>query len=301
MKKSMKITLIVAAALVGLGLCLSVAGFALGGRFSELRSLRFDSATGQWQTAGTAEPEVVGDYTGDTVTVPTNGIMSLDVDWTAGDVNILLTDGDEITVTETVNRKVPDNCAMSVKNEGGTLKIRYTGEDMLDMPNMAEKELTVRLPRSMNLPELHLSGVSADFNVAALPVRDTFTFDTVSGELKTGMIDNCTTAEINTVSGKVQLEGSFSEISAGSTSGEIDLTLRSLPGRVDISTVSGSVDMELAADNVGFTVDYSTVSGDLESDFAMKMNGDGMYEYGGGVCRIAVSTTSGDLKIETID
>lgn len=300
MKKSMKITLIVAAALVGLGLCLSVAGFALGGRFSELRSLHFDSATGQWQTAGTAEPEVVGDYTGDTVTIPTNGIMSLDVDWTAGDVNILQTDANEITVTETVNRKVPDNCAMVVKNEGGTLKIRYTGENVLDMPSMAEKELTVRLPRSMNLPELHLSGVSADVNVAALPVRDTFTFDTVSGELKTGMIDNCTTAKINTVSGKVELDGSFCEISAGSTSGEIDLTLRSLPGRVDISTVSGSVDVELAADNEGFTVDYSTVSGDLESDFAMKMNGDGMYEYKGGICRIAVSTTSGDLKIETI-
>mgnify|MGYP000004308713 CR=1 FL=1 len=31
MKKSVKVTLIVAAALVGLGLCLAVAGFALGG------------------------------------------------------------------------------------------------------------------------------------------------------------------------------------------------------------------------------------------------------------------------------
>ena len=39
MKKSVKVTLIVAAVLVGLGLCLAVAGLAMGGRFSDLRNL----------------------------------------------------------------------------------------------------------------------------------------------------------------------------------------------------------------------------------------------------------------------
>ena len=56
MKKSVKVTLIVAAALVGLGLCLSAAGFAMGGRFSDLRSLRLDPATGAWEQAETPTP-----------------------------------------------------------------------------------------------------------------------------------------------------------------------------------------------------------------------------------------------------
>ena len=41
--------LLVAAALVGLGLCLAVAGLAMGGRFSDLRNLHLDPATGQWE------------------------------------------------------------------------------------------------------------------------------------------------------------------------------------------------------------------------------------------------------------
>ena len=49
MKKSVKVTLIVAAVLVGLGLCLAVAGLAMGGRFSDLRNLHLDPATGQWE------------------------------------------------------------------------------------------------------------------------------------------------------------------------------------------------------------------------------------------------------------
>ena len=46
MKKSVKVTLIVAAALVGLGLCLAVAGLAMGGRFSDLRNLHLDRPMG---------------------------------------------------------------------------------------------------------------------------------------------------------------------------------------------------------------------------------------------------------------
>ena len=69
MKKSVKITLIVAAALVGLGLCLSAAGFAMGGRFSELKDLHLDPATGKWEQQSTREPTenlyAGGDYISD--------------------------------------------------------------------------------------------------------------------------------------------------------------------------------------------------------------------------------------------
>ena len=44
MKKSVKVTLIVAAVLVGLGLCLAVAGLAMGGRFSDCLLYTSDAA-----------------------------------------------------------------------------------------------------------------------------------------------------------------------------------------------------------------------------------------------------------------
>ena len=62
MKKSVKVTLIVAAALVGLGLCLAVAGLAMGGRFSDLRNLHLDPATGQWEQTEETRDQT-GDYT----------------------------------------------------------------------------------------------------------------------------------------------------------------------------------------------------------------------------------------------
>ena len=96
MKKSVKVTLIVAAVLVGLGLCLAVAGLAMGGRFSDLRNLHLDPATGQWeQTEETRDR--TGDYTGSDYYLPAGtSITALDIDWISGEAEILVTNDADI-------------------------------------------------------------------------------------------------------------------------------------------------------------------------------------------------------------
>lgn len=302
MKKSIKITLIVAAALVGLGLCLSVAGFALGGRFSELRSLHLDPATGKWEQVNEAG-NVVNDYTGGDYALPEGtDITALDIDWISGEVEILVTGGDAVSLMERVERGTSASYAMSVAEQDGVLKVRYVEDEFLTLPNLPVKKLVVHLPREVaeNLTELHLSSVSADFNVAALTVREKLVFSSVSGDLETEFITaEGVNAEVSTVSGKVELDGSFRQVNGESTSGELDLKLRTCPEAVSLVAVSGDVDVELPR-NAGFTLDYSTVSGDLECDFAAKRSGEKLI-CGDGGCEISVSTTSGDLKIETID
>lgn len=302
MKKSVKITLIVAAALVGLGLCLSVAGFAMGGRISELRNMHLDPATGQWEQVNEAG-NVVNDYTdGDYALPEGTDITALDIDWISGEVEILVTSGNTVSVMERVARGTSPAYAMAVSEQDGVLKVRYVEDEFLTLPNLPSKKLVVHLPREVaeNLAEVRLSSVSADFDVEALTVREKFVFSSVSGDLETEAITaENVNAEVSTVSGKLQLDGSFRQVTGESTSGEIDLTLRTCPEAVSLAAVSGDVDVELPR-SAGFTLDYSTVSGDLECDFAVKPSGEKLI-CGDGGCEISVDTTSGDLKIETID
>ena len=293
MKKSVKITLIVAAVLVGLGLCIAVAGVLMGGRISDLRNTYYDGR--EWHHGDALD----GSYTGGEIRVPAESITALSIDWVAGDVKIMVTDGEEIVVTEHADRGIPAEYALLLEADN-TLRIRYSNDVWgIDMP---EKDLTVLLPRTVaeNLTAVDLSGVSADFAVGKLTVRDAFSFDTTSGKLEMqSMNAPQAKATVSSVSGNVELDGSFREVKAGSTSGEIDLMLRNAPAAVEVSTVSGEVDVELPA-GTGFTLDYSTVSGELEYDFPLTKSKDGKYVCGDGACRIEVGTTSGSLSVERL-
>ena len=293
MKKSVKITLLVAAVLVGLGLCIAVVGVLMGGRISDLRNTYYDGR--EWHHGDALD----GSYTGGEIRVPAESITALSIDWVAGDVKIMVTDGEEIVVTEHADRGIPAEYALCVEADN-TLRIRYSNDVWgNDMP---EKDLTVLLPRTVaeNLTAVDLSGVSADFAVGKLTVRDAFSFDTTSGKLEMqSMNAPQAKATVSSVSGNVELDGSFREVKAGSTSGEIDLMLRNAPAAVEVSTVSGEVDVELPA-GTGFTLDYSTVSGELECDFPLTKSVDGKFVCGDGACRIEVGTTSGSLSVERL-
>ena len=293
MKKSVKITLLVAAVLVGLGLCIAVVGVLMGGRISDLRNTYYDGR--EWHHGDALD----GSYTGGEIRVPAESITALSIDWVAGDVKIMVTDGEEIVVTEHADRGIPAEYALLLEADN-TLRIRYSNDVWgIDMP---EKDLTVLLPRTVaeNLTAVDLSGVSADFAVGKLTVRDAFSFDTTSGKLEMqSMNAPQAKATVSSVSGNVELDGSFREVKAGSTSGEIDLMLRNAPAAVEVSTVSGEVDVELPA-GTGFTLDYSTVSGELECDFPLTKSVDGKYVCGDGACRMEIGTTSGSLSVERL-
>lgn len=302
MKKSVKITLIVAAALVGLGLCLSAAGFAMGGRFSELKDLHLDPATGKWEQQSTREPTenlyAGGDYISDKT-----DITILDIDWITGDVKVRLTNNDTITVEEMVSDNGYDAHPMVVTDDSGILKIRYADKAWMNAIDPPQKALTVYLPREVaeNLTEVSFSSVSADFDVDPLTVREKFTFSSVSGDLKTDtiMAENVN-AEVSTVSGKIELDGSFLRVTGESTSGKIDVKLRNCPEKLNIVTVSGDVELELP-DSTNFWLGYDTVSGEIDCEVPVQRDGEHYYRGLSMGCDISISTTSGDLKIERLD
>lgn len=302
MKKSVKITLIVAAALVGLGLCLSAAGFAMGGRFSELKDLHLDPATGKWEQQSTREPTenlyAGGDYISDKT-----DITILDIDWITGDVKVRLTNNDTITVEEMVSDNGYDAHPMVVTDDSGILKIRYADKAWMNAIDPPQKALTVYLPREVaeNLTEVSFSSVSADFDVDPLTVREKFAFSSVSGDLKTDAITaENVNAEVSTVSGKIELDGSFLRVTGESTSGKIEVKLRNCPEKLNIVTVGGDVELELP-DSTNFWLGYDTVSGEIDCEVPVQRDGEHYYRGLSMGCDISISTTSGDLKIERLD
>lgn len=301
MKKSVKITLIVAAALVGLGLCLSAAGFAMGGRFSELKDLHLDPATGKWEQQSTREP-TEDLYTGGDYISDKTDITILDIDWITGDVKVRLTNNDTITVEEMVSDNGYDAHPMVVTDDSGILKIRYADKAWMNAIDPPQKALTVYLPREVaeNLTEVSFSSVSADFDVDPLTVWEKFAFSSVSGDLKTDAITaENVNAEVSTVSGKIELDGSFLRVTGESTSGKIDVKLRNCPEKLNIVTVSGDVELELP-DSTNFWLGYDTVSGEIDCEVPVQRDGEHYYRGLSMGCDISISTTSGDLKIERL-
>ncbi len=282
MKKSVKITLIVAAALVGLGLCLSAAGFAMGGRFSELKDLHLDPATGKWEQQSTREPTenlyAGGDYISDKT-----DITILDIDWITGDVKVRLTNNDTITVEEMVSDNGYDAHPMVVTDDSGILKIRYADKAWMNAIDPPQKALTVYLPREVaeNLTEVSFSSVSGDLKTDAITAENV-------------------NAEVSTVSGKIELDGSFLRVTGESTSGKIDVKLRNCPEKLNIVTVSGDVELELP-DSTNFWLGYDTVSGEIDCEVPVQRDGEHYYRGLSMGCDISISTTSGDLKIERLD
>ena len=302
MKKSVKITLIVAAALVGLGLCLSAAGFAMAGRFSELNDQHLDPATGKWEQQSTREP-TEDLYTGGDYISDKTDITILDIDWITGDVKVRLTNNDTITVEEMVSDNGYDAHPMVVTDDSGILKIRYADKAWMNAIDPPQKALTVYLPREVaeNLTEVSFSSVSADFDVDPLTVREKFAFSSVSGDLKTDAITaENVNAEVSTVSGKIELDGSFLRVTGESTSGKIEVKLRNCPEKLNIVTVSGDVELELP-DSTNFWLGYDTVSGEIDCEVPVQRDGEHYYRGLSMGCDISISTTSGDLKIERLD
>lgn len=302
MKNSVKITLIVAAVLVGLGLCLATAGFCLGGRFSDLRNLHFDPATGQWTQVPAREPATDDYYTGGDYISDKTDVTVLDIDWITGDVKILLTDDDTITVAEKVGYNGYNAHPMVVTDDNGALRIRCADETWMSAIDPPEKELTVYLPHAVaeNLTEVRLLSVSADFEVDALAVRDAFSFSSTSGDLKTAVITaDAAAVELSTVSGEIEWDGSFAQLTGGSTSGEMDLALRNSPQKLDIVTVSGDVELKLRS-STNFWLDYNTVSGNLESETDLQQRDEHYYRGLTMGCEMTVTTTSGGLTIEEL-
>lgn len=238
------------------------------------------------------DAEAVHASQGQKISLNAASVQEIQVDWVAGDVQILPGEVTELQIQETASDRP---LVYSLKE--GKLKIQFC-EEIIGMKfganlRMPSKDLTITVPADWAGEELEIHSVSADVEVSELSLEE-LEFQGVSGRFD---IQNCKIGELSmeTVSGKVTMNGQVREVECESVSANCELELTNVPREISMEGVSGSLELTLPAE-AGFTVKLDGLSKNLDTDFAVTTR-DGKYVAGDGSCKISIDGVSGNARI----
>ena len=219
-------------------------------------------------------------------------VHEISIDWVAGSVTVVVTDGDEIRVTEDYDGD-EDARRMRWQVEDGELSVKYS-RPKLAVGAEEAKNLTVEIPRAAltKLVELQVSTVSAAQDIS-VSVRE-LDVDTVSGRVN--VRGDYESVDAESTSGDVCFDGSFREGSFDSVSGAVEIRLQRQASALDMDTVSGEMRLTLPRDITGFRVDAESMGRTNISGFDMDYNG--MDRWGDRSMNISMDGVSGKLTIE---
>lgn len=183
-----------------------------------------------WLSGGTINVKGFDDYentdgtiVSEQANISAEGINAIDIEWVDGNVNIEYYDDDEIHFEET-SSKYP----MIYKVENNTLHIdEYSTNKISSLKGFRKKDLTVKLPKDMELVKLNLEIVSSNINANDL---------------------NAKVVELDSVSGNT------------------NLSFATQPRDIEIESVSGDINIGLPSDISGYTILKDSVSGDVNAN-----------------------------------
>lgn len=261
-------------------------------------------------------------------------IEHLDIDWVSGKVNIVTHSDSSVLLSEETDFSKTDDMRVHWWLDGTTLRVRFSAPGVrFSMFHHEKKELTIRIPETMNLAEITVNAASADVTVDGPIKAETFSVSTASGEMdiscesneidlgsasgdikleqigKTALVqvhtasgniessfERCEKADFDSASGKIDVVANeLSGFSANSASGDISCEMKKAVSKCEIRTVSGEITLGMP-DDLGFTVKIDSVSGNFRSDLALKKDGK-TYVYKDGSTEVFLKTTSGDMMI----
>ena len=354
MSKTVKHIIWVALALVLIGVLLMGVSFGLGARardlwqglqgvswpFSGIGSLTYGN-TRDWNNAFSAD----GQYS-----VAADGINGMTIDWISGEVLLTPYDGQDIRFVETSHENIPVERALRWGVDGSTLCIQYCAPGRYGV--FPGKSIEVLVPTQLAdaMAQLTIDATSADVRVSGMSIGDVtlegisggidynggferLYAETTSGGIVIASDGAAQSAEVSSISGRVEvigtiagvrgdttsgdvrLNGDFDELNISTISGSIETTgtfmrakadstsasisLESVrqPEDIHVETISGSVTLRLPED-AGISLFFDSVSGKLQSSLPMsQVLSSGAYVYGDGTASARVSTTSGGLRI----
>jgi DUF4097 and DUF4098 domain-containing protein YvlB len=240
-------------------------------------------------------------------------IQSIEINWTAGSVDVVSYDGDAIQFNEAGYNGADDNYAMRYLAENGKLIIMFTAPQRnWRFLRRLQKSLTVKIPHDLPLRDIKLNSVSADIRLEGARADDLY-IHSVSGSMDIKDINggamilenvsgriyaedlSISTLRANTVSGRIGIEANVESANLKTVSGAVKLHTGEGVKKIDAKTVSGDITLGFP-ENDGFTARYSSVSGRFECEFPVEMSGkSGVYRNGDR--DISLKTVSGNIKI----
>lgn len=254
-------------------------------------------------------------------TFDADDIKEIELNWTAGKVNIEVNDGDQFELVEEYSGELSDAEKMRYRLEDGKLKVQYRAPGRFLWFNfkVQGKTLTLKVPESAmaQLDQLKVDAVSANVGVQGI-TANTFKCETISGRIELNDI-TCKQMEVSstsgelllngitaddldteTVSGKVTAKGSVKSFAGESVSGNLEVELSICPAIIKMNSVSGRITIRIP-ENDGFTAKYESVSGRFSSgEFAVTTSNKRVV-YKNGEADFNLETVSGNILIEKLD
>ena len=241
-----------------------------------------------------ADKYSVGSFTYDAAAV-----QAVEINWTAGRVELTESDGAKLSVTETTEGLTPEQ-QMRWWLDGSTLRIQYWKSGYTGTLNNKEKRVTVEIPKDISLNVQVTSGViqAGNHQVNSLTLKatsgnivlgavntDSAVLTCTSGSVTVGPLRARNKIEITCTSGEIKVDNAMADtIALNTTSGKITAGPLDAAGAMTASTTSGS--MKLDAVKAKSAKAHST-SGDIQL---------GIYQ-----CEtVDVSCTSGDVTLSVL-
>ena len=253
-------------------------------------------------------------------TVPAADLTGVEVQTSSGDVTFGVSQDDNIYIVELSKTELSEDKLARIQSQDGVLSIaqgqKFSAGSLLFNYGMLSSDFEIYLPqRAWNTIRGNTSSGDVELEKgleAANLCLHTTSGDIECPEIQCGMAEIesvsgdvevsgcCCELRIQTVSGDCAFRGAADKLSAKCTSGDQLLRMENVPGALDISTVSGDTKLYLP-DNDGFVLRYQRISGEVRSDFNLKTSlsdKSGTAVYLSGADRhYSMQTVSGDLRI----
>ena len=246
-------------------------------------------------------------------------ISEIEINWGAGEVQIIPYEGSEVVFREQASRTLMEEDMMRFYLRDGKLSIQFCApkKGFRIFSNTPSKSLEVKIPYALasSLAELDVSSISAPVSIqavsgaemkvssvsGAIHISDLscweLNLETVSGGIR-GENIQATELEMESVSGGIDISGGFQEVSGNSVSGNLILRSDVCPRKVEAETVSGEVRLQIP-ENDGFIAQYHTTSGQFYSSFPTTTEKNrAIYKNGG--AEFSFDTVSGSINIEKL-
>lgn len=286
MKKSTKIVLITAAALIVLGIIISSISLKDGANIEVRREDGSTNSVGEMineavDKAGSYIMEQIddanvtgsGDYVGErswnevsadnTYSVAAEGVSSLSIAWIAGIVEIVPVSGDEIKISETCENSLDDETALCWRVENGRLEIKYSAR----RDELPVKYLRIELPETVEFEDVAVDMTTSSISAEGMTMEK-LSVSSVSGNV---IFRNCT----------------IGTVTAETVSGEVQIGMRNADAKLKVNTVSGNVSL-LVPEGMQPSVRFSSVSGDMVHSIDCTVSENAAF---------SVDSVSGDLQI----
>lgn len=228
----------------------------------------------------------------------TEGITDLTINWAVGNVTVIPSEGDSITITEDYrDGSYADRLRWRVKD--GKLTIQFRKSTYFGSFESLSKDLTVAVPTAMleSMGDVQITVASG--NVTYTGNADELSLDTVEGSLTvTGDIGDL---EVEAVDGNVTFRG-------GVRRGDLDCVDADVTMYLDMATdlsfeqVDGDVELYLSEEITGFSVKMDSLKTEINAEDFEDMHylDDGSAKWGDGSLRISMDGLKNKLNIKKL-